>query len=67
MFDQAPANRTFVQVAAVAALVFIGAGLLALSLSPAGIAGMVVYALLPLAWMTAFCSLAGLALAQIRY
>ena len=66
MFDQAPANRTFLQVAAVAALVFIGAALLALSLSPAGFVGMAVYTLLPVAWFTAFCSLAGLALASIE-
>lgn len=67
MFDRAPANRTFLQVAAVAAVVFIGAALLALSVSPAGLAGVAVFALLPLAWLTAFCSLAGLALASIRY
>lgn len=60
-------SRTFLQVAAVAALVFIGAALLALNVSPAGIPGMAVFTVLPLAWLTVFCSLAGLALARIRY
>ncbi|WP_310381048.1 hypothetical protein [Actinoplanes couchii] len=67
LFDQAPTSRTFVQVAGVASLVFIGAAVLALSLSPAGFFGMAVYALLPVAWLTTFSSLAGLALASIRY
>lgn len=61
------ARRPFLQVAGVAALVFIGAALLAFSLSPAGVVGMAVYTVLPLAWLTTFCSLAGLALASIRY
>ncbi|KHD78702.1 hypothetical protein [Actinoplanes utahensis] len=60
-------SRTFLQVAAVAVLVFIGAALLALNVSPAGILGIAVFAVLPLAWLTAFCSLAGLALARIRH
>ena len=67
MFSQAPAHRGFQQVAAVAVLVFIGAALVVFSVSPAGILGMLTYNLLPIAWLTACCSLAGLALASIRY
>ncbi|HWS39433.1 MAG TPA: hypothetical protein VN408_42645 [Actinoplanes sp.] len=67
MFDRAPANRTFLQLAAIATVVFIGAAVLALSVSPSGILGLAAFALLPLAWLTVFCSLAGLALASIRY
>ncbi|WP_430786092.1 hypothetical protein [Actinoplanes sp. G11-F43] len=67
MFDRAPSHRTYLQVAVIAAVVFIGAALLALSVSPAGLLGMTVFALLPAAWLTVFCSLAGLALASIRY
>lgn len=67
MFDRTPTTRAFLQVAALAAAVFIGAALLTLSLSPAGVLGTAIFALLPLAWLTACCSLAGLALASIRY
>jgi apolipoprotein N-acyltransferase len=63
LFDRTPANRSFLQVAAVAALVFIGAALIVLSSSPAGFLGSAMSALLALAWLTACCSLAGLALA----
>jgi len=59
-------SRTFLQVAAVAALVFIGAALLAFNVSPAGAPGIAVFTVLPLAWLTVFCSLAGLALHTIR-
>lgn len=67
MVSQMSAHRGYLQVAVVAALVFIVAALVVLSVSPAGILGMLTYNLLPIAWLTACCSIAGLALASIRY
>ncbi|MDI6100848.1 hypothetical protein QLQ12_19740 [Actinoplanes sp. NEAU-A12] len=67
MFDRTPANRSFLRVATVAALVFIGAATVVLSSSPAGFLGSLTSGLLAVAWLTACCSLAGLALASIRY
>ncbi|BEL07629.1 hypothetical protein Q0Z83_058200 [Actinoplanes sichuanensis] len=58
--------RSYLQVAAAAALVFIGAALVVFSSSPAGLPGTVMSSLLAVAWLTACCSLAGLALASIR-
>lgn len=66
MFDRTPASRSFLQVAAIAALVFIGAGMLVLSSSPAGLLGSLTSGLLAVAWLTTCCSLAGLALASVR-
>ena len=59
-------HRSYLQTAAVAALVFIGAVFTFFSTTPAGITGTVMSSLLALAWLTACCSLAGLALASIR-
>jgi len=59
-------HRTYLQTAAVAALVFIGAVLTVLSGSPAGFSGTVMSSLLATAWLTACCSLAAMALASIR-
>ncbi|MEV0902257.1 hypothetical protein [Actinoplanes sp. NPDC049802] len=67
MRSQAPTNRAFLQVAAIAVLVFIGAALVVFSGSLDGIAGLLTYSLLPVAWLTACCSLAGLALASVRH
>lgn len=67
MFDRTPANRPFLQVAAAAVIVFIGAASVVLSNSPAGLPGLLTSGLLAIAWLTACCSLAGLALASIRY
>jgi hypothetical protein len=58
--------RSYLQVAAVAVVVFIGAALVILSSSPTGLPGTVMSSLLAAAWLTACCSLAGLALASIR-
>ncbi|WP_433795412.1 hypothetical protein [Actinoplanes sp. CA-252034] len=58
--------RSYLQVAAVAALVFIGAALTVLNSSPTGLPGTLMSSLLAVAWLTACCSLAGLALATIR-
>lgn len=66
MFDRTPANRSFLQVAAIAAIVFIGAAMVVLSSSPTGLLGSAMSALLAVAWLTACCSLAGLALAAGR-
>ena len=66
MLDRTPANRSFLQVAAVAVLVFIGAVSVVLSSSPAGILGTAMSTVVALAWLTACCSLAGLALAASR-
>lgn len=58
--------RSYVQVAAVAAIVFIGAALAVLNTSPTGIPATLMSSLLAVTWLTACCSLAGLALASIR-
>jgi hypothetical protein len=60
-------HRSYLQTTAVAALVFIGAVSVVLNGSPAGITGTMMSSLLALAWLTACCSLAGLALASIRH
>ncbi|PRX19104.1 hypothetical protein [Actinoplanes italicus] len=59
-------HRSYLRTAAVAALVFIGAVFTFFSTTPAGFTGTVMSSLLALAWLTACCSLAGLALASIR-
>ncbi|MEU8655584.1 hypothetical protein [Actinoplanes philippinensis] len=58
--------RSYLQVAAAAALVFIGAALAILNTSPAGLPGTLMSSVLALTWLIACCSLAGLALASIR-
>jgi hypothetical protein len=58
--------RSYLQVAAVAAVVFIGAALAVLNTSPTGIPATMMSSLLAVAWLTACCSLAGKALASIR-
>jgi hypothetical protein len=58
--------RSYLQVAAVATFVFIGAALMVLNVSPTLTPGTVTSSVLALAWLTACCSVAGLALASIR-
>ncbi|GIE78296.1 hypothetical protein Aph02nite_42460 [Actinoplanes philippinensis] len=58
--------RSYLQVAATAALVFIGAALMVLNSSPTGFPGTLMTSVLALTWLTVCCSLAGLALSSIR-
>ncbi|MEU4163042.1 hypothetical protein [Actinoplanes sp. NPDC026670] len=58
--------HAYLQVAAAAAIVFIGAAVAVLNSSPIGLPGTVMSSLLAVAWLTVCCSLAGLALASIR-